>query len=289
MTERKFQAPVIATIILGVVVLGLSLALVGRAIAYAATTRAISEQEHLLTRTTRSIKQRTALHQNYERLSQQLGMRLPGCSWSEQMPFMVNQLTGIVEAYGVKIETLQPEPVVTKDQIMRFPLRLSVRADLKSLTKILRDMESTTPALSVDQLSIRNDQKTAGTLLVEMTVSSFVILDKHASLEKRRALVKAMQRNVKKVHVAQEKTVPPTSKSQPLTPVTPKVVTPEPKPAPETPKVVTTTIAPKPEVNKVEKVIVEPVRTPSPVTVRRNGPTPRLECPPIGPPPTGGE
>ena len=102
------------------------------------------------------------------------------------MPSMVTQLTGIVEARGLKIESLQPEQWTSGEHVMRFPLRITLNCGLSDLTGILRDIESTTPLLDIERLDIRSGSDESGKLQVGMTVSSFVVRDKHAAQAKRR-------------------------------------------------------------------------------------------------------
>lgn len=98
-------------------------------------------------------------------------------SWSEQLPIMVTQVSQVVENDGVKIETLQPEPLVVRQQIARFPLRMTLHTRLGSLTEVLQRIRQSQPILAIDRLHIRNAQKPGDPLMVDLTLSSFVVLE----------------------------------------------------------------------------------------------------------------
>ncbi|HEY3379702.1 MAG TPA: GspMb/PilO family protein [Armatimonadota bacterium] len=110
-------------------------------------------------------------------LSQQMPLQRAIWSWSEQLPVMVKQVSGVVDKGGAKIDTLQPEPVVTRGQFARFPLRLTLRLSLGTLTQVLMNVRAAQPLLAIDHLNIRTGQTTADPLLVELTLSSYAMLE----------------------------------------------------------------------------------------------------------------
>jgi len=100
---------------------------------------------------------------------------------------MVTRLTDIAWRQQLKIETLQPEPAVTTEQITRFPLRISLHADLAHLVPLLHNIRTATPALQIDKLDIRYEPAKDNLLKVEMTIASFVIVEKQAAGTKKAA------------------------------------------------------------------------------------------------------
>lgn len=95
------------------------------------------------------------------------------------MPFMINQLTGIMESHDLKVDTLKPDPLTKVDGVSRLPLRISLKADLGKLAKVVRDIEKGFPLLKIDSLDIRTAAGSA-VLQTDMTVSSFAVTDKNA-------------------------------------------------------------------------------------------------------------
>ncbi|HUV04714.1 MAG TPA: type 4a pilus biogenesis protein PilO [Armatimonadota bacterium] len=193
------RIPLVAVAILGLGIVGLGAGVIWQHAARSALSRQIREQRQLLSSTRRELRNCVKWRRDYTDLSLKLGGRLPECTWSDQMPFIVSQLTGIVESHGVKIQTLRPEPMTAASGILRFPLGIEIQTGLRELTQILEDIENTVPLLEIERLDIRAAQDKPDKLQVGMTVASFVVLDKRAPLTKRRALP-----NVEKPAAAQE-------------------------------------------------------------------------------------
>jgi len=175
-------------VVLGLAVVGLGAGVIWQRAAGSALSRGIREQRQILSKTRRELRNCVTWRKDYADLSLKLGGRLPECTWSDQMPFAVTQLTGLVETHGVKIETLRPEPMTSANGILRFPLGIELQVGLRELTRILKDIESTVPLLKIERLDIRTPKDKPDKLQVSMTVASFVVLDKKAPLTKRRAL-----------------------------------------------------------------------------------------------------
>jgi len=189
---RKALLVAIAVLALLVVVLAVAIAhqrLVGRRV-----TREIREQKQLTSRYGRDLRDCERWRKDYRAYSIKLGGRLPECSWSEQTPFMVSQLAGIVEPRGLKLVSIRPEPMCSSGKILRFPMKVNLQCDLAVLSSLLEDVEKTAPALEMDRLNVRNAQDKSGKLQVDMTISSFVVLDENAPLVKRRAILPARPR-----------------------------------------------------------------------------------------------
>ena len=187
MNERK-RATIFASVVLAVALVGMTAAVVRQNIAASRLSHEIAEQRRLRGDLRRELAKAEVWKKDYKDLSARLGGRLPECSWSEQMPFVVGQLSGIVGPRGLKIETLQPQPMSAAGRVLRFPMRLGLQANLANLTALLEDIGKTVPLLQVERLDIRSAQDKGEKLQVDMTVSSFVVLDQRAPLARRRAL-----------------------------------------------------------------------------------------------------
>jgi hypothetical protein len=124
----------------------------------------------------RSDAQKKLLAQQ-QALLQHIALKPATWSWSDQLPLMAAQVYAIMDDGGVKVDTLQPEPIVTKQQVACFPLRMTLHGNLQQMTKILLATRQATPALAIDHFTIRAGQTTADPLQIECTFSSFVMLE----------------------------------------------------------------------------------------------------------------
>ena len=98
-------------------------------------------------------------------------------NWSEQLPVMVTSLSGMVKDCGIAIDTMQPAPMVESQQVARFPLHITMHTDLASLTKFFQRTQTAVPLFAIDQVAIHAGKAPGDPLLVEMTLSSYVMLD----------------------------------------------------------------------------------------------------------------
>jgi hypothetical protein len=98
------------------------------------------------------------------------------------MPFMINQLTGIMEAHKLKIDTLRPEPITSSSDVYRLPLRVSFKANLGELARTIDDIEKTLPVLSIEELGMRPAGDKSDLLQADMVVSLFAIADPNAPM-----------------------------------------------------------------------------------------------------------
>ena len=187
MNGSKRRASVVAAVVLGALVVGVGGAVTHQKATKFWVSRDVGRRKARLADLKRHLSNCEKWREDYQDLSLKLGARLQNCTWNDQMPFMVTQLTGIVEARGLKIETLQPEQMTSGEHILRFPLRIGLNCDLSDVTRILRDIESTTPLLDIERLDIRTNPDESGKLQVGMTVSSFVVRDERAPQTKRRS------------------------------------------------------------------------------------------------------
>lgn len=188
MNNSKRRVHVAATALLCALVVILAIGVIAQQLAASRLSDGIQVQKQLLAKSKEELQDRAKWRNDYGDLSLKLGGRVSACSWSDQMPFMVAQVSGIVEANGLKIENLQPEPMTSSGSIQRFPMRLVLQTDLKHLTELLKDMSGSSPLLDVERLEVRNAQGETGKLQVNMTVASFVVLDKSSPIGRRRTV-----------------------------------------------------------------------------------------------------
>jgi Tfp pilus assembly protein PilO len=189
LSRKRPQA--VATIVLCAVAIALAIGVIAQQLAASRLTREIDGQKQLIQKSKQDLKDRAKFRGEYGDLSLRLGGRMSTCTWSDQMPYMVAQVTGIVGANGVKVASLQPEPMTSLGSIQRFPLRIALETDLRHITEVLRDLKSAVPLLDIERLDIRNSQSGSGKLQINMTVASFVVLDKNSPVARRRAVVPA--------------------------------------------------------------------------------------------------
>lgn len=187
MNQSKRSVHAIATIALCVVVVVLLVSVVAQRVAASRLAREIRVQQQSLTDARQNLENRRKWSRDYDELSLRLGGRMSACSWSDQMPYMMAQVNGIVQANGLKAENLQPEPMVATSNIRKFPMRVAVQTDLRRLTDVLKDVRNSSPLLDVERLEVRQPQDGDGGLQINMTVASFIVLDPHAPVARRRA------------------------------------------------------------------------------------------------------
>jgi len=260
MNLSRKRPQVIATIALCAAVIALGVGVIAQRLSAARMFDDILAQKQLLSKSKQDLKDRAKYHSEYTDLSLKLGGRMSTCSWSDQMPYMVAQVTGIVESKGLKVARLEPEPMTSSGAIERFPMRIGFETDLKHVTDVLRELKSAQPLIDIERLDIRNAPNGNGKLQISMTVASFVVLDKDSPVVRRRAVIP-----VKKDKASEEK------KSD--TPSTTPEVTATEKPAP------------KPEFRQpATKPAQMPMQRPNGSEHGRNrGPeSPRMEKPPSG-------
>jgi len=150
-------------------------------VALAAASHATVEQKDTLKQVVTYQRELEKLRADGRKMSEKVKQRTGPWTWSEQLPVMVTQISVIVEHSGAKIDTLQPSPAVERDGLTRFPLRLTLRTDLKQLTAVMQRLREAVPLLSVDHLAIRAGEKPGDSLQVEMTLTSYVIVNGQAA------------------------------------------------------------------------------------------------------------
>lgn len=197
MRRSRPRMLITASIILAVVVACLAVAVVIQRIEAARLSSEVMEQRGRLGAASRKLRGNVKCQKDYEALSLKLGGRLRSCTWSDQLPYMLGQLDAIIQSQEIKMDSLQPEPM-TVETILRFPMRLSFQTDISRLTKVLAEIDRATPLLKIERLHILNSKESKENLQVDMTVASFVVLDKDAPVQKRRAIAKT-SKNARKV------------------------------------------------------------------------------------------
>lgn len=177
MNNQQQHLPILLLVLIGALVVGLAGTCIYEYWTLTTTTREITTQRENLRQARRRVKEQAEVQIAEQQLQQKIARQQNSWSWSEQLPIMVSQVTRIVEDSGAKIDTLQPEPLVTRQQLARFPLRMTLHAELGQLTSVLSAVTRSTPLLSVDHLNIQTGEKPGDPLQVELTLSSFVMLD----------------------------------------------------------------------------------------------------------------
>lgn len=189
----KTRTFTVTAVILGVLILVLGAVVARQRLVESRISMQISEENSVLAQLQRELEGRRGCIVDYPNLTLKLGGRFSQCSWTDQMPFVVSQLTGIAEHRGLRIQTLQPQPMTENKCVRRFPLRIGLQADLAAVASLLEDIQYTTPLLDVEQLDIKRAEAGGNKLEVGMTVASFVVIDKDAPLANRRALQKEIR------------------------------------------------------------------------------------------------
>jgi Tfp pilus assembly protein PilO len=180
MKIRKFRPTVIAAAILILIIIGLSIAVLDQQLRSSNLSMQIMQENEKFNRLSRDTSADVNLDKKYRDMALKLGGRYKEVTWSRHIPFMVNQLTAAMQAYGVKIETLRPDPIRTMDNVSQLPLRIGFKAGIADMAKVVRDIEKTTPFLNIERLDIRAAGEKSDLLQSEMTVSSYAITDKDA-------------------------------------------------------------------------------------------------------------
>ena len=173
----KTQPTLIAVMVLGALVAGLFGTCGYQYVASAAAAYKSSMQRAALENAKRQAAEILKARANARQLDTRVVRRASPWSWSEQLPVMVSQISGVLEGSGVKIDTLQPAPIVERQQVARFPLRVTLSTDLASLTKVLQRMQQAVPVLAIDQIAIRAGKQAGDPLKIELTLSSYVQVD----------------------------------------------------------------------------------------------------------------
>ncbi len=179
MKIRQVGPIVIASAVLALVILCLAVGIVNQQLTSSRLSGQIVQEKAAIAKFSEDSVVNAALVKDYQKLSAKLGGRYRDASWSSHMPFVINQLTGIMQGNKLKIETLKPDPVTLIGGVSRLPLRIGFKAGLGDLAKVVREIEKTTPLLDIESLDIRT---TAGSdqLQVDATVACFAVVDKNA-------------------------------------------------------------------------------------------------------------
>jgi Tfp pilus assembly protein PilO len=111
--------------------------------------------------------------------------RAASWTWSDQLPFMVAQVSTLVGQSGVRVQSMQPAPMVAAEKLVRFPLRLALEGNLAGVVTFLRLARRQAPTLGVDQLTVHTGTQTTGLLRAEVTLSSYVMLEGTAGGKKK--------------------------------------------------------------------------------------------------------
>jgi len=173
LTQKQYSIP----LMLGILLVCLASFCTYQYCVAAATAHAIVEQRAALDNAHKQAKALARAQADEKHLAAKITRHPANWSWSEQLPVMVSQLTTLVQDCGAPIDTLQPSPVVMHGQLARFPLHLTMHTNLASLTKFLQRAQQATPVFAVDQLTIHAGKKNGDLLQVDLTLSSYVMLE----------------------------------------------------------------------------------------------------------------
>jgi len=168
-------------LIFGLAAAGLAGICIYQYAAIAAASRATANQKDILRQAAAYQHELSKLRADGRKMSEKVRQRKGPWTWSEQLPVMVTQISAIVEQSGAKIDTLQPSPAIERDHLTRFPLRLTLRTDLPHLTTVMQRLRGAVPLLAVDHLAINTGEKPGEPLQVEITLTSYVIVDGQAT------------------------------------------------------------------------------------------------------------
>lgn len=180
MKIQNFRPPVIAMIVIGLITVGLAIAVVGQQITGSQLSTDLRQQRKTLKDTIDTIKEYKTLSMNYDDLSLKLGGRHRSISSSKMTVSIMNQINGIAQMQGIKLDSLRPDPATTVNSITRLALRISFKASLGDITRVIQSIETTVPLLHIEQLNIRAADDKSDMLQADMTISSFGIIDKNA-------------------------------------------------------------------------------------------------------------
>lgn len=182
MKIRHIRMTLIVAGILGLIDFFLVAAIVDQQISLSRLSGDMIQQKRSLSRIEKDTTAFKTVTSTYETLSSKLGGRYRNVSWSTQIPSVVNQVTGLMQSQGLKMQTLKPEPITSKDGVSRLPLRVSFQAGLGDLAKLVFAIERSVPYLEIERLDINAAKENGDKLQADMTISSFAIADENAPL-----------------------------------------------------------------------------------------------------------
>src|ERR1039457_5817358 len=107
-----------------VLALGLAVWLGYSGLPLAALTGSLREQETLLAQEQALSVQLRQAQATTATLRDRVLTHPATWTWSDQLPLMLGQVSGLVKHSGVRVESRQPAPVVEAQKLARFPLRL---------------------------------------------------------------------------------------------------------------------------------------------------------------------
>jgi Tfp pilus assembly protein PilO len=174
MNFKKLKPLEITLAILGVIVVGLIIALIDQQMTGARLTSDIAREKDSLARLSKASSDYQTMSNNYFALSSKVG-RHEDRAVSGQVPFIINQLTGIMQSHKLRMETLSPEPATAGNGVSRQPMRITFKGSLGDVTRTIQDIENTVPFLYIERFDMHAGEEKSDTLQCDMTVSSFSI------------------------------------------------------------------------------------------------------------------
>jgi Tfp pilus assembly protein PilO len=162
--------------VLAVIALGLGGWLGYQGLSALSTTRQLRSESAMLAQEQALASELREAQATTKRLREQVRTHPSTWSWGEQLPFMIDQVSVLVRDSGVRVQSMQPAPVVEAEKLARFPLRLSLDGSLASVVVFLRRAREQSPALGVDQFNLHTGTDPGDLLRAEVTLSSYVVL-----------------------------------------------------------------------------------------------------------------
>ncbi|MHB0998421.1 MAG: type 4a pilus biogenesis protein PilO [Armatimonadota bacterium] len=198
----KIQPITMTASILGFLVICLAIMVTVQQISNAGITSKIDMQEQVLSKLIKESTSASEIEKSYARLSARFGGDNGEVTWDKQMPRMINALTGAMQAHGLKIETLKPEPITVTGSIQRFPLRITFKSKLRNLVESVREIEKLNPYMDVEGLNIRVTEKESNILQADAIVSLFAIANSNSAINSSGSVRNADSSNTTDANIA---------------------------------------------------------------------------------------
>lgn len=181
MRIRQLPGYLLASWLMSLAIAVLMIAIVTQQITSSRLSSDIREQKESLKRSRENAESSKQTASDYSEISAKLGGRYKEVSWSTRMPFVISELAGITQAHRLKIENLKPEPVTSADEVSRLPMRITIKADIADLARVVEDIDKSIPYMDVERMDIHMASDKSDLLQCDMTVSSFAVQDENSS------------------------------------------------------------------------------------------------------------
>jgi Tfp pilus assembly protein PilO len=181
MKIRQIPTYLLASGLMGLVILGLLVAIVFQQIASSGLSSDIRHEREAIDMYKKDATAYKQITTDYSYMSAKLGGKYKDVSWTTRMPFVVSDLSGMTQARHLKIETLKPEPVTAADGVYRLPMRITLKAQIGDLARLAQDIETSVPYMDIERMDVHMPSDKSESLQCDMTISSFAVQDDDAS------------------------------------------------------------------------------------------------------------